>query len=234
MESPINRPALTSLRQWNTSLWWRVFFFCSNKHLSFKTFIPRCAATCEALFYTHTHKQTRTLSPARFPSGSMWLNLQSDPPPLLPCLLLSTFGAGHREKLSCVWQYSLSSTLEKKNPLQSAVLSGLWWLSYHKSVNNLISLGLSPPLLLLDCGLNVHKQCSKLVPSDCQPDLRRIKKVFSCDLTTLVKAHNTTRPMVVDMCIQEIELRGGISNVTVFFILQRAHFPPQNGNWMSP
>ncbi|KAL0985439.1 hypothetical protein UPYG_G00156890 [Umbra pygmaea] len=59
-----------------------------------------------------------------------------------------------------------------------------------------------------DCGLNVHKQCSKLVPSDCQPDLSRIKKVFSCDLTTLVKAHNTTRPMVVDMCIKEIELRG--------------------------
>ncbi|XP_051812305.1 beta-chimaerin isoform X2 [Acanthochromis polyacanthus] len=59
-----------------------------------------------------------------------------------------------------------------------------------------------------DCGLNVHKQCSKLVPSDCQPDRRRIKKVFSCDLTTLVKAHNTTRPMVVDMCIREIELRG--------------------------
>ncbi|XP_077576357.1 beta-chimaerin isoform X2 [Stigmatopora nigra] len=59
-----------------------------------------------------------------------------------------------------------------------------------------------------DCGLNVHKQCSKLVPSDCQPDLRRIKKVFSCDLTTLVKAHNTPRPMVVDLCIREIELRG--------------------------
>ncbi|MEQ2270611.1 Beta-chimaerin [Xenotaenia resolanae] len=59
-----------------------------------------------------------------------------------------------------------------------------------------------------DCGLNVHKQCSKLVPSDCQPDLRRIKKVYSCDLTTLVKAHNTTRPMVVDICIREIELRG--------------------------
>uniref|UniRef100_A0AAR2JC20 Rho-GAP domain-containing protein n=1 Tax=Pygocentrus nattereri TaxID=42514 RepID=A0AAR2JC20_PYGNA len=60
----------------------------------------------------------------------------------------------------------------------------------------------------LDCGLNVHKQCSKLVPSDCQPDLRRIKKVFSCDLTTLVKAHNTPRPMVLDMCIREIEQRG--------------------------
>ncbi|KAE8596608.1 hypothetical protein XENTR_v10016176 [Xenopus tropicalis] len=59
-----------------------------------------------------------------------------------------------------------------------------------------------------DCGLNVHKQCSKYVPNDCQPDLKRIKKVYSCDLTTLVKAHNTPRPMVVDMCIQEIEGRG--------------------------
>ncbi|XP_069814828.1 beta-chimaerin isoform X3 [Dendropsophus ebraccatus] len=59
-----------------------------------------------------------------------------------------------------------------------------------------------------DCGLNVHKQCSKYVPNDCQPDLKRIKKVYSCDLTTLVKAHNTPRPMVVDMCIQEIESRG--------------------------
>ncbi|XP_066441719.1 beta-chimaerin [Eleutherodactylus coqui] len=59
-----------------------------------------------------------------------------------------------------------------------------------------------------DCGLNVHKQCSKYVPNDCQPDLKRIKKVYSCDLTTLVKAHNTPRPMVVDICIQEIESRG--------------------------
>ena len=59
-----------------------------------------------------------------------------------------------------------------------------------------------------DCGLNVHKQCSKMVPNDCQPDLRHVKKVYSCDLTTLVKAHNTKRPMVVDMCIQEIEARG--------------------------
>uniref|UniRef100_A0A4X2M1M1 Chimerin 2 n=1 Tax=Vombatus ursinus TaxID=29139 RepID=A0A4X2M1M1_VOMUR len=58
-----------------------------------------------------------------------------------------------------------------------------------------------------DCGLNVHKQCSKHVPNDCQPDLKRIKKVYCCDLTTLVKAHNTQRPMVVDMCIREIEGR---------------------------
>ncbi|XP_077656935.1 beta-chimaerin-like isoform X6 [Urocitellus parryii] len=58
-----------------------------------------------------------------------------------------------------------------------------------------------------DCGLNVHKQCSKHVPNDCQPDLKRIKKVYCCDLTTLIKAHNTQRPMVVDICIWEIEAK---------------------------
>uniref|UniRef100_A0A8C0IWW7 Chimerin 2 n=1 Tax=Chelonoidis abingdonii TaxID=106734 RepID=A0A8C0IWW7_CHEAB len=64
------------------------------------------------------------------------------------------------------------------------------------------------PLQNLNCGLNVHKQCSKYVPNDCQPDLKRIKRVYCCDLTTLVKAHNTQRPMVVDICIREIEARG--------------------------
>ncbi|XP_054236685.1 N-chimaerin [Indicator indicator] len=59
-----------------------------------------------------------------------------------------------------------------------------------------------------DCGLNVHKQCSKMVPNDCKPDLKHVKKVYSCDLTTLVKAHFAKRPMVVDMCIREIESRG--------------------------
>uniref|UniRef100_A0A8B9MB77 Chimerin 1 n=1 Tax=Accipiter nisus TaxID=211598 RepID=A0A8B9MB77_9AVES len=62
--------------------------------------------------------------------------------------------------------------------------------------------------LYFDCGLNVHKQCSKMVPNDCKPDLKHVKKVYSCDLTTLVKAHFTKRPMVVDMCIREIESRG--------------------------
>ncbi|XP_059822681.1 N-chimaerin isoform X2 [Hypanus sabinus] len=62
-----------------------------------------------------------------------------------------------------------------------------------------------------DCGLNVHKQCSKMVPHDCKPDLKHVKKVYSCDLTTLVKAHNSKRPMVVDMCIREIESRGLMS-----------------------
>uniref|UniRef100_A0A8C5SH33 Chimerin 2 n=1 Tax=Laticauda laticaudata TaxID=8630 RepID=A0A8C5SH33_LATLA len=71
-----------------------------------------------------------------------------------------------------------------------------------------------------DCGLNVHKQCSKYVPNDCQPDLKRIKRVYCCDLTTLVKAHNAQRPMVVDICIREIESRGlkseGIYRVSGF------------------
>lgn len=60
----------------------------------------------------------------------------------------------------------------------------------------------------IDCGMNVHKECSVQVPNDCKPNLRHIRKVYSCDLTTLVKAYNTARPMVVDMCIREIESRG--------------------------
>lgn len=64
-----------------------------------------------------------------------------------------------------------------------------------------------------DCGLNVHKECSALVANDCKPNLRHIRKIYSCDLTTLVNAYNTARPMVVDMCIREIESRG--ASVTI-------------------
>uniref|UniRef100_A0A670JUN9 Chimerin 2 n=1 Tax=Podarcis muralis TaxID=64176 RepID=A0A670JUN9_PODMU len=82
-----------------------------------------------------------------------------------------------------------------------------------------------------DCGLNVHKQCSKYVPNDCQPDLKRIKRVYCCDLTTLVKAHNSQRPMVVDICIREIEARE-LSNADerleavheVLMLLPAAHY----------
>lgn len=72
--------------------------------------------------------------------------------------------------------------------------------------------------LSVDCGLNVHKQCSSLVPNDCKPDLRHIRKVYSCDLTTLVKAYNTARPMVVDMCIREIESRGQLCVCAVVYV----------------
>lgn len=90
----------------------------------------------------------------------------------------------------------------------------LWSLTKGPSKANVAS-------LFTDCGLNVHKQCSKHVPNDCQPDLKRIKKVYCCDLTTLVKAHNTQRPMVVDICIREIEARGleNLSTITLLYYI---------------
>ncbi|KAF8790576.1 N-chimaerin-like isoform X1 [Argiope bruennichi] len=59
-----------------------------------------------------------------------------------------------------------------------------------------------------DCGFNAHKKCSEKVPNDCMPDLKYVKRVFGVDLITLVKAHNTLRPFVVDLCIKETEKRG--------------------------
>ena len=59
-----------------------------------------------------------------------------------------------------------------------------------------------------DCGLNAHKKCSEKVPNDCMPDMKYVKRMFGIDLTTLVKAQNTLIPVVVEMCIKEIEARG--------------------------
>nr|CAD7255910.1 unnamed protein product [Timema shepardi] len=59
-----------------------------------------------------------------------------------------------------------------------------------------------------DCGFSAHNKCSEKVPCDCCPDLKQLRGVFGIDLTTLVKAHRTTRPFVVDKCIGEIERRG--------------------------
>ncbi|KAH7952354.1 hypothetical protein HPB52_022028 [Rhipicephalus sanguineus] len=50
-------------------------------------------------------------------------------------------------------------------------------------------------------------RCEEKVPNDCLPDTKYVKRVFGVDLTTLVKAHNTPRPFVLDMCIKEIEQR---------------------------
>lgn len=63
-------------------------------------------------------------------------------------------------------------------------------------------------VLFLDCGFNAHYRCSQKLPADCCPDLKQLRGVFGVDLTTLVKAHKTTRPFVVDKCIEEIEARG--------------------------
>lgn len=59
-----------------------------------------------------------------------------------------------------------------------------------------------------DCGFSAHYRCSEKLPADCCPDLKQLRGVFGIDLTTLVKAHKSTRPFVIDKCIQEIETRG--------------------------
>uniref|UniRef100_A0A8D0TZP8 Phorbol-ester/DAG-type domain-containing protein n=2 Tax=Sus scrofa TaxID=9823 RepID=A0A8D0TZP8_PIG len=58
-----------------------------------------------------------------------------------------------------------------------------------------------------DCGLNVYKQCYNMVPNDCKPDLKHVKKVYSCDLMTFAKAYTAKQAMVVDICIKETESR---------------------------
>ncbi|XP_057375865.1 N-chimaerin-like isoform X1 [Daphnia carinata] len=60
-----------------------------------------------------------------------------------------------------------------------------------------------------DCGLSAHRKCSEKIPADCCPDLKLLRGVFGVDLTTLNKAHGSTRiPFLVDMCVKEIERRG--------------------------
>lgn len=60
-----------------------------------------------------------------------------------------------------------------------------------------------------DCGFQAHKKCSERAPPDCEPQMRFIKRIFGVDLTTLVKATNSIRPIVVEKCIEEIEKRKG-------------------------
>ena len=60
-----------------------------------------------------------------------------------------------------------------------------------------------------DCGFQAHKKCSERAPQDCEPQMKFIKRVFGVDLTTLVKATNSIRPIVVEKCIEEIEMRKG-------------------------
>ncbi len=59
-----------------------------------------------------------------------------------------------------------------------------------------------------DCGYGAHRKCSEKVQQDCVPDLKYVKRLFGVDLTTLTMAHKTQIPAVVDMCINEVELRG--------------------------
>uniref|UniRef100_A0AAY5K550 Chimaerin n=1 Tax=Esox lucius TaxID=8010 RepID=A0AAY5K550_ESOLU len=119
--------------------------------------------------------------------------------------------AGDKERLTSLVRRAtlkendLATKYEKVHNFKVHTFRGPHWCEYCANFMwGLIAQGVK----CADCGLNVHKQCSKMVPNDCKPDLKHVKKVYSCDLTTLVKAHNSKRPMVVDMCIQEIESRG--------------------------
>jgi hypothetical protein len=60
-----------------------------------------------------------------------------------------------------------------------------------------------------DCGFQAHKKCSERTPPDCEPQMKYIKRIFGVDLTTLVKATSSIRPIIVEKCIEEIEKRKG-------------------------
>lgn len=70
-----------------------------------------------------------------------------------------------------------------------------------------------------DCGFNAHKKCSEKVPNDCMPDMKYVKRMFGVDLTTLVKAQNTLIPVVVDMCVKEIERRGNFNQLVKLCVI---------------
>ncbi|KAF6019565.1 CHN1 [Bugula neritina] len=58
-----------------------------------------------------------------------------------------------------------------------------------------------------DCGFRAHKKCSEKLPNDCMPTMKKLKRMFGLDLTTLLKATNKSIPYVVEKCIEEIENR---------------------------
>jgi len=59
-----------------------------------------------------------------------------------------------------------------------------------------------------DCGFRAHKKCSEKLPNDCMPNMKKLKRMFGLDLTTLLKATNKSIPYVVEKCVEEIERRG--------------------------
>ena len=50
--------------------------------------------------------------------------------------------------------------------------------------------------------------------------------VFGVDLTTLVKAHNTKLPTIVEDCVREVEKRGTVYSCTDSFFLLFNNFHP--------
>ncbi|XP_064610312.1 N-chimaerin-like isoform X2 [Liolophura sinensis] len=59
-----------------------------------------------------------------------------------------------------------------------------------------------------DCGFKAHVKCAFIVPNNCLPSMKYVKKVFGVDLTTVCKAQKNTVPTIVQKCIEEIDAKG--------------------------
>lgn len=94
---------------------------------------------------------------------------------------------------------------KKMHSFKSHTFKGFYWCEF---CGNFLWGFIAQGVKCEDCGFSAHFKCSEKLPSDCCPDLKQLRGIFGIDLTTLVKAHKTTRPFVVDMCIKEIEKRG--------------------------
>ncbi|XKL66941.1 hypothetical protein PGB90_010361 [Kerria lacca] len=94
---------------------------------------------------------------------------------------------------------------DKPHSFKSHTFKGFYWCEF---CGNFLWGFIAQGVKCEDCGFTAHYKCSEKLPADCCPDLKQLRGVFGIDLTTLVKAHKTTRPFVVDKCIKEIENRG--------------------------
>ncbi|CAH8452184.1 unnamed protein product [Dicrocoelium dendriticum] len=63
-----------------------------------------------------------------------------------------------------------------------------------------------------DCGFQAHKRCSDLVPDDCLPDIKQMKRVFGVDLIGLTLAERKPIPTILERCVEEIERRGALES----------------------
>lgn len=97
------------------------------------------------------------------------------------------------------------SDFEKPHIFKTHNFIGLHWCDYCANFMwGLIAQGSK----CQDCGFEAHKKCSEKVPNDCMPDIKFVKSIFGADLTTVIKAHKSPVPVVVEKCIKEIECRG--------------------------
>ncbi|KAL4228547.1 N-chimaerin [Mactra antiquata] len=96
------------------------------------------------------------------------------------------------------------SDIEKPHVFKTHNFIGLHWCDFCANFMwGLIAQGSK----CQDCGFEAHKKCSEKVPNDCMPDIKFVKNIFGQDLTTVIKAHKSPIPMVVEKCIKEIESR---------------------------